>query len=158
MSAPALPPGAFPRHATAVARDGRALLLEGPSGCGKSDLALRLIDRGWLLVADDQVIVAPDDAGGWRAAAPPTLAGLLEVRGVGLVRLPFAPWAQIALILDLAAEPPRLPEPAADPATGLPRLALRPFEPSAPLKAERAFAAVRAGLGCDRFRLNQPEA
>lgn len=148
MSAPTLAPGALLRHATAVARDGAALLLEGPPGSGKSDLALRLIDRGWLLVADDQAILAPDGAGGWQVRAPDSLAGLLEVRGVGLLRLPFAPGARARLILDLAAAPARLPATplAADAATGLPRLPLRPFEASAPLKAERAFARVQAGL------------
>ncbi len=146
MIAPVPPPGGLLRHATAVARDGLALLLEGPPGSGKSDMALRLIDRGWLLVGDDQLLLAPDGTGGWQVSPPPRLAGLLEVRGVGLVRLPHAPAARAILVLDLAGPVERLPEPGRDPATGLPRMALAPFEASAPLKAERAFALARAGV------------
>ena len=146
MSLPPPPAGTLLRHATAVSRHGLALLLEGPPASGKSDLALRLIDRGWLLVADDQALLVPEAGGGWSVRAPEALAGLLEVRGVGLVHLPVVPSARALIILDLAAEPARLPEPAHDAATGLPRLALRPFEASAPLKAERAFALARAGL------------
>src|SRR5690242_16329827 len=83
-------PGASPRlsaetvHASTVASDGRAVLISGPSGSGKSDLALRLLDRGFTLVSDDQTIVRRD---GNRliATAPPTIAGKLEVRGIGIV-------------------------------------------------------------------------
>lgn len=146
MSAPALREGALLRHATAVARGGLAMLLEGPSGCGKSDLALRLIDRGWLLVGDDQLVLVPDGAAGWRVRPPPALAGRLEVRGIGILSLPHAPEAAALLVLDLAAPVARLPEPTRDAATGLPRWPLSPFEASAPIKAERAFALARAGL------------
>src|SRR6476661_2652007 len=71
-------------HASTVAKNGRAVLLTGPSGSGKSDLALRLLDRGFTLVSDDQTIVRKD---GDRlvASAPPTIAGKLEIRGVGIV-------------------------------------------------------------------------
>ena len=71
-------------HASTVAIDGRAVLIPGPSGSGKSDLALRLLDRGFTLVSDDQTIVRRD---GERliASAPPTIAGKLEIRGVGIV-------------------------------------------------------------------------
>ena len=71
-------------HASTVAIDGRAVLISGPSGSGKSDLALRLLDRGFTLVSDDQTIVRAD---GDRliASAPPTIAGKLEVRGIGIV-------------------------------------------------------------------------
>ena len=67
-----------------MAIDGRAVLIAGPSGAGKSDLALRLIDRGFTLVSDDQTIVKRD---GDRllASAPPTIAGKLEIRGIGIV-------------------------------------------------------------------------
>ena len=68
---------------------GTVSLLRGPSGCGKSDLALRLIDRGARLVADDRVVLTVED-GAVVAAAPPPLAGLLEVRGLG--PLPVRPW------------------------------------------------------------------
>ena len=72
-------------HASSVAREGEAVLLLGPPGSGKSDLVLRLIDRGWRLVADDQVDVAAE-AGVLRAAPPPALRGMLEVRGLGIFR------------------------------------------------------------------------
>jgi len=99
-------------HGTCVARRGRGALILGPSGAGKSDLALRLLDRGWDLVADDQVRVWPGPDGAVMAGAPETLMGLLEIRGVGIV----AAGAIGPVPLDLAitlVEPdqvPRLPE------------------------------------------------
>lgn len=98
-------------HATCVSIAGRGVLLRGPSGAGKSDLALRLIDGGARLVADDQVALRP--AGGRLiAAAPPALAGLLEVRGLGIVRLPAGEPAPLALVVELDPARPveRLPE------------------------------------------------
>ena len=73
-------------HASTVAIGSRAVLITGPSGCGKSDLALRLLDRGFELVSDDQTIVKRD---GDRlvATAPPNIAGKLEVRGIGIVEV-----------------------------------------------------------------------
>ena len=72
-------------HGTCIAIDGAGVLLRGPSGCGKSDLALRLIDGGAVLVADDRVSLEAR-AGDLVASAPDALAGLLEVRGVGIER------------------------------------------------------------------------
>ena len=98
-------------HATCVALAGAGVLLLGRSGSGKSDLALRLIDAGAGLVADDQVLV---EARGGRlyGRAPPALAGLLEVRGLGLVRLPFSAEAALAVAVELVSAPPeRLPRP-----------------------------------------------
>src|SRR6478752_5882906 len=71
-------------HASTVAKDGRAVLITGPSGSGKSDLALRLLDRGFTLVSDDQTILKKD---GTRliASTPMTIAGKLEVRGLGII-------------------------------------------------------------------------
>jgi len=74
-------------HGTCVALSGLGVLLRGPSGSGKSDLALRLIDGGAKLVADDQVELALDAAGRVMARAPATLSGLLEVRGIGPAKL-----------------------------------------------------------------------
>src|SRR5437588_5560986 len=87
-------------HGTAVAIDGRGVLLRGPSGSGKSDLALRLIDAGARLVADDQTELRRDgDA--IIARAPPTIAGMIEVRGLGIVRIEALPAAPVALLVDL---------------------------------------------------------
>src|SRR5215203_5858792 len=92
-------------HATAVAIEGRAVLLRGPSGAGKSDLALRLIDAGARLVSDDQSALSRRGEVLIVAAAP-AIAGLFEARGLGIVRLDALPEAPVALIADLA-EPER---------------------------------------------------
>lgn len=136
-------------HATCVAlphrRGWRAVLLRGPSGAGKSDLALRLIDAGARLVADDQTEIARRGRT-LLATAPPSIAGLIEVRGLGIVPLPRdrrRASARIALLVDLV--PPdrieRLPEPARETLLGvdLPVLALFPFEASAPAKLRLAL-------------------
>ena len=135
-------------HGTGVLIAGAGVLLCGKSGAGKSDLALRLIDGGAVLIADDRVEVRVDQ-GKVIASAPASLAGLLEVRGVGLMRVPFAPEGELHLVVDLvkpdAVE--RLPEPEwTVVASGrLPRLALAPFEASAPAKLRLAAAAARSG-------------
>jgi serine kinase of HPr protein (carbohydrate metabolism regulator) len=93
-------------HATAVALDGRGVLLLGPSGAGKSDLALRLIDRGWRLVADDRVVVTASD--GVALARPPVrLDGLIEVRQVGIVVEPAVRDLPLVLAIDLAGNASR---------------------------------------------------
>lgn len=94
-------------HGTCVEWFGRGVLICGKSGAGKSDLALRLIDAGAVLVADDQVLLENKTA-----SAPARLRGLLEVRGFGIVKLPFAETAEIALTVYLSApcEIERLPE------------------------------------------------
>ncbi len=128
-------------HATAVALAGRAVLLLGPSGSGKSDLALRLIDRGWQLVADDQVELRREGDALW-ATAPVRLAGLIEVRGVGICS-ESAVAAPVALAIDLAGTPDRLPDPV--PGTWLdvaiPTLCLTASAASAALQVERALRA-----------------
>lgn len=122
-------------HASCAARDAAAVLLTGPAGCGKSDLLLRLLDRGFVLVADDRVDVADG-----MASPPPALAGLLEVRGLGLLRLPYLPSARLALVIDLSRPPARLPAPARHPLLDLPLMALDAFI---------ASAAQRVGLALD---------
>jgi serine kinase of HPr protein (carbohydrate metabolism regulator) len=136
-------------HATAVAIGGRAVLLRGPSGSGKSDLALRLIDAGARLVADDRSELRRDgDA--LMIRAPATIAGLIEARGIGIVRVESLPTAPLSLIVDLVAAEAveRLPEPRCETILGLsiPLIALAPFEASAPAKLRLALDAL-AGDG-----------
>lgn len=117
---------------------GQGVLLLGPPGCGKSDLALRLIDRGAVLIADDRVHVAADGT----LHPPETLAGLIEVRGIGIVPMNHVRGLVPVLAVDLGAHPDRLPEPAVRNVGGisLPAIALSAFEASAPLKVELAVA------------------
>jgi hypothetical protein len=97
-------------QASAVSIGGAALLIEGPPGSGKSSLALALIDRGAGLIGDDGVTLTAE-ADRLLASTPPRIAGLIEVRGVGLMRLAPAPPAPVALILALGGpEPTRLPD------------------------------------------------
>ena len=136
------------QHATAVAIDGGAVLLRGPSGSGKSDLAFRLIDRGAQLVADDQTLLRRE---GDRvlASAPPTIAGLIEIRGVGLVRVPAAVLAPLVLIADLtgSGDIERMPEWRFETVLGVavPLVAVAPFEASAPAKLRLLRRALAAG-------------
>ena len=133
-------------HASCVSLAGRGVLLQGPSGAGKSDLALRLIDGGAVLVADDRVALR---RAGDRvfAAAPPVLAGLLEARGLGILRLPHAGPTPLALIVDLdpARESERLPGARTRTLCGL----ALPFLTLAARHASAA-AVVRAALRAPR--------
>lgn len=117
-------------HASCVAIGGRGILILGESGAGKSDLALRLIDGGARLVADDRCDIFVR-AGKLCAAAPVRISGLLELRGVGIVALPHAASAPLAMAVRLTQKSPqaRLPEPAF-------------YEPPAPLKAERLVPLI----------------
>jgi serine kinase of HPr protein (carbohydrate metabolism regulator) len=96
-------------HATSVAWAGRAILLRGASGAGKSRLALTLIERGWMLVGDDYVDVHVTN-GQLTVAPVPGLQGWLEVRGLGIVAMPFLGSASLVLVADLVINPPRLAE------------------------------------------------
>jgi HPr kinase/phosphorylase len=129
-------------HATAVAIDGGAVLLRGPPGCGKSDLALRLIDGGARLIADDQARLLRRE-GHILVRAPTTIAGLIEVRGIGILRVDPLDEVRLALVVDLvpAAQIERLPEPRFETILGLaiPLLALAPFEASAAAKLRLAL-------------------
>lgn len=131
-------------HASAVAIAGRGVLILGASGRGKSDLALRLIDRGAVLIADDRVELAAR-GGRLQACALATIHGKLEVRGIGIVDCDAAA-APIALVVDLDGAPERLPEPTALELEGIaiPSVALTPFDASAPIKVE--LALKRFGL------------
>lgn len=135
-------------HASCVAFTGAAVLLRGPSGSGKSDLAFRMIEAGCRLVADDRTILARDDAR-LIAAAPETIHGLLEIRGLGPVEMiPAAP-TPVALVIDLVApdDVPRLPEPRFETLLGisLPCLKLAPFAASAAAVARLALMRAAAG-------------
>ena len=123
-------------HASCAARDGAGLLIIGPPGSGKSDLLLRLLDHGFALVADDRV-----DVEGGVARAPAALQGLLEVRGLGIVRLPFLAAVPLALVVLLGAAE-RLPEPAQH--LGLPMVIIDPAQASA---AQRTRLALHCALG-----------
>lgn len=125
-------------HASCIAFEGRGVLLRGPSGSGKSDLALRAMEAGAELVADDLVTLGLRGGRVW-ASPLPQAGGRLEVRGVGIVPLPALDGAPLVLIADLAA-PERLPEPCFEPVLGLPvrRIRLAPFEISAAIKLRLA--------------------
>ncbi len=132
-------------HASTVAMDGRAVLITGPSGAGKSDLALRLLDRGFALVSDDQTIVRRD---GDRlvATAPATIAGKLEVRGVGIFEMERVSDTPIALIVELTSDIQRLPDDSRErPILGvnLPLVSIDAMTASAPSKV--ALALERMG-------------
>jgi len=134
-------------HASCVAIDRQAVLLRGASGSGKSDLALRLIDAGAALVADDQVfleVMAHESGVRDLVARPPAaLAGLIEVRGIGIVECDAIESATVRLVIDLdaAAAIERIPDGASCALLGvnLPRFTLNPFESSAPAKVRFAL-------------------
>jgi HPr kinase/phosphorylase len=126
-------------HGSCIARNEDAVLLLGSPGAGKSDLVLRLLSRDFELVADDQVDL--DDG---IASCPATLAGMLEVRGLGIVRLPYRPRARLVLIVQLARPAERLPMPRQHPELGLPVVDIDPAAASAP---ERVALALDCATG-----------
>lgn len=133
-------------HASTVAKDGRAVLITGMSGSGKSDLALRLLDRGFTLVSDDQTLVKRD---GNRliACAPPSIAGKLEVRGIGIVEMEHVDAVPLALIVELTGVVERLPDDSRErPVLGvkLPLVSIDAMTASAPSKV--ALALERMGV------------
>ena len=131
-------------HASCVAIKGRAVLIEGRSGEGKSDLALRLIDRGAVLVADDQT-VCQRQAGKLLASPPTTIAGRIEVRGLGIIEMPHVERVPVALLIVILDAPPRFPEDARKrriAGIDVPVLALAALEPSAPIKTELALGRI----------------
>lgn len=140
-------------HACAVLVGARALLVRGPAGAGKSRLALELIQAaacGRLafvrLIADDRVHVAAAH-GRLIVHAPANLAGLLEIRGIGIRRLPYEPMAVVGLVVDLATAAERMPQTAETEIEGvrLPRLAVAP--------GADAFSLVLAAITLRQARL-----
>ena len=129
-------------HATAVALDGIGVLIRGPSGSGKSDLALRLIDDGADLIADDRVELDTVD-GKLHLTAPVTIRGLIEVRGIGLVNIGAVQDVPLALIGELKPrdKTERLPEVKEELIDGItiPVIDIDAFEISAPAKIKMAL-------------------
>lgn len=128
-------------HASAVSIGGRAVLIAGRSGQGKSDLTLRLIDRGAILVSDDYTVVRRID-GRLLATAPANIAGKIEVRGVGLLELPYDEDVPVGLVVDLDLEVERLPEGDEQrmfAGVAVPVIGLAALEASAPIKVEAAL-------------------
>ena len=137
-------PDAF--MATGVAVGGRAVLIAGPPGSGKSTLALALIDRGAALIGDDAVRLERCGAA-LVAHPPPRIAGLLELRNLGLATVPTAS-APVALMLRLARDAPRFVERAASETIAgvpVPALAFDPFGPAA-VRAEWALRLHGAAI------------
>jgi HPr kinase/phosphorylase len=132
-------------HGTAIALGEEGVLLRGPSGSGKSDLALRLIEGGAHLIADDQTELR-EIGGRVRLSAPASIAGQMEVRGIGIIRVPQQASAPLHLVVDLV--PPEAIERMPDPlfcrffSYDIPRLLLAPFEASAAAKLRAALQAI----------------
>ncbi|HEY0423600.1 MAG TPA: HPr kinase/phosphatase C-terminal domain-containing protein [Rhodopila sp.] len=124
-------------HGSCVSRDGDAILVVGPPGSGKSDLVLRLLSRGFELVADDQVDITDDIA-----SCPAELAGLLEARGVGIVRLPYRTCARLVLVVELDKRIERMPVPMRHSDLQLPLVRVDPTAASAPEKVALALDCV----------------
>ncbi len=146
-------------HGTAIAVSGRAALIVGPSGAGKSDLALRclavaptaLIPAAAQLVGDDRVIVSPA-SGQLRVEAPETIRGKLEVRGMGIIKVPYVASANLALVVELVAPGAveRLPDPLPTRrfmGVSIPLLRLAPFEPAAAVKLLLALSLATQSPG-----------
>lgn len=142
-------------HATAIAWQGRGVLLRGAAGAGKSSLALRMLAAGAVLVADDIVILSR--RGRRVAAACPSRPGLIEARGLGIFRVAAADrGSTLALVADLAsppqradtaggAGPERLPEVRSETLLGvdLPVIEIDAAAPDAPARLMLALLARR---------------
>ena len=146
-------------HAGCVALGGKGVLILGQSGAGKSDLALRLIDDGAKLVADDRCDLFAR-AGKLCATAPKSIAGLLELRGIGIVALPYAASAPLAMAVRLTQNKAqaRLPEPTfyappepLDARMRIPLIVVNGGAPSAPARIRAALKGFSAGAFRDTF-------
>lgn len=133
-------------HASCVAIDGRAVLITGPSGSGKSDLTLRLLDRGFALVSDDQTLVKKT-ATRLTASAPPTIRGKLEIRGIGIVDMEQVDDQPVALVVELTSDIQRLPDDSRE------RPIMGVSVPLISIDALSASAASKVALALDRLGL-----
>jgi HPr kinase/phosphorylase len=133
-------------HATAISIDGYGVIITGPSGSGKSDLALRLIDRGAMLICDDQVGVEPVD-GILLVSQAPNIADKMEVRGVGILVFAGTPNAPLRMVVSLDRDVERLPA-AWEMETvhnyHIPVLPVAAFAASAPIKVELGLKRIIA--------------
>lgn len=130
-------------HGSCAALGDEAVLLLGPPGSGKSDLLLRLIDRGFSLVGDDQLLFANG-----KIRAPQELAGMIELRGLGLFKLDALAEAWLRLVVHLDGITDRLPHSRTNPDFGTPEITLDPWTSSAPIRVQWALDA----LGCRRIQ------
>jgi HPr kinase/phosphorylase len=128
-------------HATGVALGGNGVAIMGRSGSGKSDLALRLIDRGAVLVCDDRIEIF-ESGGAPFIGACANIEGMIEVRGVGIIKTDYVPSAPLNMLVNLDQPPERLPDPwpcRTIAGFSVPELRLDAKEPSAALKVETAL-------------------
>lgn len=127
-------------HATAICIDGRAVLLMGPSGCGKSDLAIRLIDDGATLIADDRTDLRRD-GDLLVAGTPKEIAGMIELRGIGLMRMDYVDGIPVELIAELIPPAERLPQQRFRDFLGVavPVIRMSAFEPSSTARIRLAL-------------------
>lgn len=131
-------------HGTTIAIGDAGVLIAGPSGAGKSDLALRLIDRGAILVSDDQTLLKRSGSK-LIATSPGSIRGKMEIRGVGIIDMPSINDVTLRLVVRLSDSYERLPmSRQVETLAGIEidHVRLKAFEISAPLKVEHALRAV----------------
>lgn len=131
-------------HATAIAINDHGVLLVGPSGSGKSDLALRLIDRGAVLISDDAVYIEQSSGKALLQAAP-NIEGRIELRGVGIIEVPHTKYTAMRMVAEMAAPDERIP--STNLSTNIaghsvPSVKIAALEASAPLKVEYALRSI----------------
>lgn len=141
-------------HGTAISINGHGVLILGESGSGKSDLALRLIDRGAILISDDVVSLETRDNAPILTVAP-NIAGKIEVRSVGIFDVDFIASAPLRLVVEFVDTPDRMPDDVAHTSIGdyvVPVSRLNPFEQSSAIKVEYALRAVVESGALPEFR------
>lgn len=142
-------------HACCVALGETGILIRGPSGAGKSDLTLRLIDAGADLVADDYCEVTAD-AGILKARAPDSIAGKLEIRGYGILTMPYVSDISVCLIVELSDKNSieRMPENTACVLDGIkvPCAWIDPASPSAAARVRVIASTINSAVSCKTER------